>query len=103
VQIAIDDFGTGSSSLADLKRLPVDTLKIHESFVGALGTDPEDTPIVGAVVSLGHALGLDVAAVGVETDAQLAELRSLGCDGAQGFLLGRPIPGEEIHALLSAA
>ncbi|MEA2158759.1 MAG: hypothetical protein QOD66_1139 [Solirubrobacteraceae bacterium] len=103
VQIAIDDFGTGSSSLTDLKRLPVDTLKIHESFVGAIGSHPEDASIVGAVVDLGHALGLDVAAEGVETDAQLAELKSLGCDGAQGFLLGRPVPGEDIHALLAPA
>ena len=103
VQIAIDDFGTGSSSLTDLKRLPIDALKIHESFVGALGSDPEDTSIIAAVVNLGHALGLDVAAEGVETDAQLAELRLLGCDGAQGFLLGRPVPGEDVHALLAPA
>ncbi|HEY8763641.1 MAG TPA: EAL domain-containing protein [Solirubrobacteraceae bacterium] len=103
VQIAIDDFGTGSSSLTDLKRLPIDALKIHESFVGAIGGHPEDASIIGAVVDLGHALGLDVAAEGVETDAQLAELRSLGCDDAQGFLLGRPVPAEDVHALLAAA
>jgi diguanylate cyclase (GGDEF)-like protein len=103
VRIAIDDFGIGSSSLSDLRRLPVDTLKIHESFVGPIGSRPEDASIVGAVVDLGHALGLDVAAEGVETETQLAELRQLGCDGAQGYLLGRPVPGEDIHALLAPA
>ncbi len=101
VQIAIDDYGIGSSSLTDLKRLPADTLKIHESFVAAIGAHPEDSSLIGSVVSLGHALGFNVAAEGVETDAQLAELKLLGCDGAQGFLLGRPVPGEDIHALLS--
>jgi EAL domain-containing protein (putative c-di-GMP-specific phosphodiesterase class I) len=100
LRIAIDDFGTGSSSLRSLKRLPVDMLKIHESFVAGLGSDPVQNPIVAAVVELGHALGLSVVAEGVETDAQLAALRSLGCDGAQGFLFGAPVPEEEVHALL---
>lgn len=103
VKIAIDDYGIGSSSLADLKRLPADTLKIHESFIGSIGAHPDATSLVGSVVRLGHALGFDVAAEGVETDAQLAELKSLGCDGAQGFLLGRPVPGEDIHNLLAPA
>jgi EAL domain-containing protein (putative c-di-GMP-specific phosphodiesterase class I) len=103
VQIAIDDYGIGSSSLTDLKRVPADTLKIHESFVATIGSHPADAPIVGSVVKLGHALGFEVAAEGVETDAQLAELVALGCDGAQGFLLGRPVPGEAVHALLAPA
>jgi diguanylate cyclase (GGDEF)-like protein len=102
VRIAIDDYGTGSSSLTSLRRLPVDALKIHESFVTGLDGDPGDASIVGAVVELGHALGLRVVAEGVETDHQLAELRSLGCDGAQGFLLGRPVDYEEAGALLPA-
>ena len=72
-------------SLASLKRLPIDTLKIHESFVTGVGSRPEETSIVGALVELGHALGLHVIAEGVETDAQLAHLRELGCDGAQGY------------------
>jgi diguanylate cyclase (GGDEF)-like protein len=99
VRIAIDDYGTGSSSLTSLKQLPVDTLKIHESFVSDLDGDPEAS-LVGAVVELGHALGLNVVAEGVETDTQLAKLRSLGCDGAQGFLFGRPVPDDEAYALL---
>jgi diguanylate cyclase (GGDEF)-like protein len=102
VRIAIDDYGTGSASLSSLKRLPIDTLKIHESFVRGLGSSAEESPIVAAVVELGHALGLTVVAEGVETDSELAELQALGCDGAQGFLLGRPVPEEEAHALLRA-
>jgi diguanylate cyclase (GGDEF)-like protein len=100
LRIAIDDFGTGSSSLQSLRRLPVDMLKIHESFVADLGSDPVQNPIVAAVVELGHALGLSVVAEGVETDAQLAALRSLGCDGAQGLLFGAPVPEEDVHELL---
>jgi EAL domain-containing protein (putative c-di-GMP-specific phosphodiesterase class I) len=100
VGIAIDDYGTGASSLASLKRLPIDALKIHESFVTGLGSTPEEASIVGAVVELGHALGLGIVAEGVETDLQLAQLRSLGCDAAQGYLLGRPVPAEEVEALL---
>jgi EAL domain-containing protein (putative c-di-GMP-specific phosphodiesterase class I) len=100
VAIAIDDFGTGSSSLASLKRLPVDSLKIHESFVTSLGTNLEEAAIVGAVVELGHAMGLSVVAEGVETDTQLAQVRLLGCDAAQGYLLGRPMPDDEVEALL---
>lgn len=101
VEIAIDDYGTGATSLASLKRLPIDTLKIHESFVTGLGNHSEETSIVGAVVELGHAFGLHVSAEGVETDLQLAQLRSLGCDEAQGYLLGRPMPEQEIEALLA--
>jgi diguanylate cyclase (GGDEF)-like protein len=100
VKLAIDDFGIGYSSLAALKQLPIDTLKIHESFVHALGSDPEQTPVLGAVVDLAHALGLSVIAEGVETDAQLAQLREIGCDGAQGFLFGRPLPEADAEALL---
>ena len=100
VSIAIDDYGIGSTSLSSLRSLPLDALKIHQSFVTALGTHPEEAPIVGALVELGHALGLQVIGKGVETDRQLAELRALGCDAAQGFLLGRPVPEEQVDALL---
>jgi EAL domain-containing protein (putative c-di-GMP-specific phosphodiesterase class I) len=105
VKLAIDDFGTGSSSLDSLKRLPVDLLKIHESFVRGLdsGGDGEEASIVGAVVELGHALGMKVGAEGVETDGELAELRELGCDSAQGFLFGRPASVQDADALLSGA
>jgi diguanylate cyclase (GGDEF)-like protein len=101
VRIAIDDYGTGSSSLSSLKRLPVDTLKIHESFITGIGNGSPDTSIVASVVELGHALGLQVVAEGVETDTQLAQLRELGCDGAQGFLLGRPVSEAGVEALLT--
>jgi diguanylate cyclase (GGDEF)-like protein len=101
VCIAIDDYGTGSSSLSSLKRLPVDTLKIHESFIAGIGNGSPDTSIVAAVVELGHALGLQVVAEGVETGTQLAQLRELGCDGAQGFLIGRPVPEGDVEALLT--
>ncbi|MBV9311940.1 MAG: EAL domain-containing protein [Solirubrobacterales bacterium] len=100
--IAIDDFGTGSSSLWSLRRLPVDLLKIDESFVSSLDGDGEASSIVGAVVELGHALGLSVVAEGVETDMQLEELRELGCDAAQGFLLSKPMTEQEADELLSS-
>jgi diguanylate cyclase (GGDEF)-like protein len=102
VKLAIDDFGMGHSSLSSLKHLPVDTLKIHESFVSSLDSVPGDAAIVGAVVELGHALGLSVVAEGVETDAQLAHLRELGCDGAQGFLFSRPVSEDGVHDLLGS-
>jgi diguanylate cyclase (GGDEF)-like protein len=102
VKLAIDDFGTGHASLTSLRSLPVDTLKIHESFVASLGSEPAEAAIVGALVELGHALGLSVVAEGVETDAQLAHLRDLGCDGAQGFLFSRPLPEDGVHALLGS-
>jgi diguanylate cyclase (GGDEF)-like protein len=102
VKLSLDDYGTGSSILANLRDLPIDSLKIHESFVGALGGDPSDATLVGAVVELGHALGLSVVAEGVETDAQLAQLKALGCDTAQGFLFSPAVPKEEADALLLA-
>jgi diguanylate cyclase (GGDEF)-like protein len=102
VQVAIDNFGTGYSSLSSLKHLPVDTLKIHQSFVSNLGTDPAAADIVGAVVELGHALRLNVVAEGVETDCQLAQLRHLRCDQAQGILFSQPIPSDQVYALLGS-
>ncbi|MCU1458671.1 MAG: domain S-box/diguanylate cyclase protein [Actinomycetia bacterium] len=92
VRLSIDDFGTGYSSVGYLKRFPVDAVKVDRSFVGGLGTDPEDTAIVAAVISLGHALGLTVVAEGVETRTQLDELIALGCDQAQGFYFQAPEP-----------
>jgi EAL domain-containing protein (putative c-di-GMP-specific phosphodiesterase class I) len=92
----------GRASLASLRDLPVDTLKLHESFVASLGREPAQAALVGAVVELGHALGLSVVAEGVETDVQLARLRDLGCDGAQGYLFSQPVPEDGVHELLAA-
>jgi diguanylate cyclase (GGDEF)-like protein len=100
VRVGIDDFGTGQSSLGYLKSLPVHTLKIDRSFVDGLGHDHEDHAIVAAVVSLGHSLGLTVLAEGIENSAQLAELRSLGCDLGQGYYFAYPQPGEVVRALV---
>jgi len=93
IRIGIDDFGTGYSSLTYLKRLPVSFLKIDKSFVSGLVDDPSDRKIVAGVIRLAQALGLLTIAEGVENPAQLAVLRELGCDQAQGFLFGRPRPG----------
>jgi diguanylate cyclase (GGDEF)-like protein len=100
VRLAIDDFGTGHSSLTWLRRLPADYLKVDRTFVAGLGTDPGDTAIVRAVLDLGRALGLATVAEGVETAEQLAALRDLGCDWAQGYHLARPGPAETVTALL---
>ncbi|MGE0388184.1 MAG: EAL domain-containing protein [Gammaproteobacteria bacterium] len=90
VGVAIDDFGTGYSSLSMLKHLPIDVLKIDQSFVHGLPEDANSRAIVGAVVSMSHALGLQVIAEGVETQAQFDYLCATGCDALQGFLLGLP-------------
>jgi diguanylate cyclase (GGDEF)-like protein/PAS domain S-box-containing protein len=96
VKLAIDDFGTGYSSLSYLKRFPVDIVKVDRGFVAGLGAHQHDTEIVRAVLALGQSLGLTTVAEGVETEAQLDLLRELGCDCAQGFLLARPGPGDEL-------
>ena len=89
--LSIDDFGTGYSSLSYLKRFPVEALKIDRSFTDGLGTEPEDTAIVTAVVGLAHALNMRAVAEGVETAEQLEHLRRLDCDAAQGYYLGYPL------------
>ena len=100
VRLALDDFGTGHSSVAGLRDMPLNSVNIDRSFVSGLGVDPGSSAVVGALVELGHALGLNVVAEGVETAEQLARLRDLGCDGAQGYLFSRPLPVDGVHALL---
>jgi len=100
VRISIDDFGTGYSSLAYLRTLPIDELKIDRSFITPVADDPSAAAIVASVIGLGHALGLVVVAEGVETQAQLAVLRDLGCDLAQGFYLSRPQPARDLTPAL---
>ena len=102
LSISVDDFGTGFSSLAYLKRFPLDELKIDKSFVDGLGHDFEATAIVAAVMGMAHALDLRVVAEGVETADQVIRLRTLGCDEAQGFFYARPGPAVDIDARLLA-
>lgn len=101
LKLAIDDFGTGYSSLAYLKRFPLDVLKVDQSFVRNLCNDAEDRAIANAVIKLAHALDMTVIAEGVETEAQHAILRDMGCNLCQGYLFGRPMPANEATALLT--
>jgi diguanylate cyclase (GGDEF)-like protein len=100
VKISIDDFGTGYSSLSYLKRFPIDTLKIDQSFVNDIDTDANDAAIVAAIITLAHALKLNVIAEGVERQEQLDHLRRLGCDEVQGFLFSKPLSVEDFTQLL---
>ncbi|CAA9442421.1 MAG: diguanylate cyclase/phosphodiesterase (GGDEF & EAL domains) with PAS/PAC sensor(s) [uncultured Rubrobacteraceae bacterium] len=102
VNLTIDDFGTGYSSLSYLRRFPVDFLKIDRSMIQGLGEDPKNEAIVSAVVNLAHALGERVVAEGVETEKQLACLREIGCDFAQGYYFARPLPSEEAGLLVDS-
>jgi len=104
IQLAVDDFGMGYSSLSYLKRFPVDFLKIDRAFIAGLGRDTDgaskDAEIVPAMIDLTHALGLKAIAEGVETAGQLAQLRNMGCDFAQGYYFSEPLPSEELSILL---
>ena len=93
--LPIDDFGTGYSSLAYLRRFPIDELKIDRSFVTGLDTDTYDATLVAAMIGIGDALGHRVVAEGVETTEELAALRDLGCQYAQGYLFARPCTFDE--------
>jgi diguanylate cyclase (GGDEF)-like protein/PAS domain S-box-containing protein len=102
IQLSMDDFGTGYSSLSYLHQFPMDTLKVDRSFVSRMATNGQSTDIAQTIVILAHQLGLDVVAEGVETAEQLAQLRSLGCEYAQGYYFSRPIDGERAEALIKA-
>jgi Amt family ammonium transporter len=100
VGVVLDDFGTGYSSLGYLPRFPLDGVKLDRSFVAGLEDVREAGAIVAAVVQMGQALGLRVTAEGVEHEAQLRELVTLGCDLAQGYLFARPVAYEEVEAII---
>jgi diguanylate cyclase (GGDEF)-like protein/PAS domain S-box-containing protein len=102
VHLAIDDFGTGFSSLGQLRHFPIDMIKVDRSFTQGAERNPKDAAITANIVSLAHALDLVAIAEGIETEAQLASLRALGCDRAQGYLFARPGPAEAVTALLAA-
>jgi EAL domain-containing protein (putative c-di-GMP-specific phosphodiesterase class I) len=102
VKISIDDFGTGFSSLSYLKRLPIDCLKIDQSFVRDATTASDDAALVMAIITLAHNLRLTVVAEGVETEEQLGLLRLLRCDEIQGYLFSKPLPAEALKELLTA-
>jgi EAL domain-containing protein (putative c-di-GMP-specific phosphodiesterase class I) len=100
VGIAIDDFGTGYSSLAYLARLPVQALKIDRSFIVTMLAKPETMTLVSTIISLAHSLKLKVVAEGVDSEEQAKMLRLLRCDEVQGFLFSRPLPFDDLTALL---
>jgi EAL domain-containing protein (putative c-di-GMP-specific phosphodiesterase class I) len=96
MRLSVDDFGTGYSSLSRLNTLPIDEVKIDKSFVAQLLESGAGDTIVRATVAMAHGLGLRVVAEGVETKSQLAALRDVGCDEAQGYLFGRPVGPERL-------
>jgi EAL domain-containing protein (putative c-di-GMP-specific phosphodiesterase class I) len=100
IQVQIDDFGTGYSSLNYLQRFEIDALKIDRSFVSQLGVSGENSEIARTIITLARNLGMKVVAEGIETDLQLNQLKSLGCDWGQGFLLSHPLKTFEVEELL---
>jgi EAL domain-containing protein (putative c-di-GMP-specific phosphodiesterase class I) len=101
VRFSLDDFGTGYSSLQYLTRLPLDQLKIDQSFVHEIAVDPSDTAIVLTIVAMAHSLNMDVIAEGVETEEQRQSLINMGCTDFQGYLFGKPVPIEQFEELLT--
>jgi diguanylate cyclase (GGDEF)-like protein len=102
VRVSIDDFGTGYSSLSYLKRFPIDTLKIDQSFIDDITTDPDDAAISQAIVALARTLRMQVIAEGVETTEQLEFVRNLGCDAVQGFVYSRPVDPDQVATVRSS-
>ena len=100
VGLSVDDFGTGYSSLAHLSNLPIDSLKLDRSFVNRMQVGSKEAAVVRAVVQLGKSLGKSVVAEGIETPSQLDQLRDMGCDVGQGYVLSRPLPAELVVTLL---
>ena len=100
MRLSIDDFGTGDSAIAYLKELPVDVLKIDRSYIRGIVNDRKDSAIASAMIALGQRLDLLVVAEGVECADQLKQLRELGCDAFQGFLVSRPVPGDTFEKFL---
>jgi EAL domain-containing protein (putative c-di-GMP-specific phosphodiesterase class I) len=103
IKISIDSFGTGYSSLDQLRRMPLDFLKIDRSFIINISARAEDADITRAIIGLAHSLKLKVIAEGVETEEQFAFLRELGCNEARGYLFSKPVPAEECAQLISNA
>jgi EAL domain-containing protein (putative c-di-GMP-specific phosphodiesterase class I) len=103
LQLSIDDFGTGYSSLSYLHRFPTDTIKVDRSFVSRMGEHNEDAHIVKTIVMLGHNLGMEIVAEGVETAEQLGWLRSLQCEYAQGYFFSKPVSNEVATKLLKSS
>jgi EAL domain-containing protein (putative c-di-GMP-specific phosphodiesterase class I) len=95
----MDDFGSGQTSLSYLRRLPITAIKIDRTFVTGLDSSDEAAAIMQALITMARTLGLEITAEGVETAGQLDFLRGCGCDAVQGYLLGRPMPPEELEAL----
>jgi EAL domain-containing protein (putative c-di-GMP-specific phosphodiesterase class I) len=100
VRVAIDDFGTGHSSLASLRRFPIDNLQLDRQFVTEIGANREATTVAQAVIGLAHGLGLRVVAAGVERQEQAEQLTAMGCELAQGNFFCPPVPGPELLAFL---
>jgi EAL domain-containing protein (putative c-di-GMP-specific phosphodiesterase class I) len=101
LHIYIDDFGTGYSNLGQLKRMPIDALKIDKSFVNDVLTDSDDAEIVNAIIRLAHALNLRVVAEGVEQVEQVALLRQIGCDEVQGYVVSKPLASATVSELFA--
>jgi len=102
ITIAIDDFGTGHSSLAYLKRFPVDSVKIDHAFIREIAANQNDLAITKAIIALGHSMGLKVVAEGVESATQLEILRRARCDEFQGFLFSEAVPSAEFELIVDA-
>ncbi|HML61049.1 MAG TPA: EAL domain-containing protein [Solidesulfovibrio sp.] len=100
VKVVIDDFGTGYSSLSYIQRFPFDSLKVDRSFVGNMNEAEQNMEIVRAIIAMAHKLGLEVVAEGVELDEHRTALTDLHCESAQGFYFSRPVPGDELDALI---